>query len=79
MVYLDDVTHAHRKKRGLVILDWYFGERMETTSAGLKVKKREERQNFRSKIVCTSVCEVTLEIFQFIKKHVYVESEISSS
>ena len=30
------------KKRGLVILDWYFGERMETNRAVEKVKKRRE-------------------------------------
>ena len=47
------------KKRGLVILDWYFGERMEINSAGEKGKKREERQNFVQKlcvhiIICMS-------------------------
>ena len=31
----------HIKKRGLVILDWYFGERMETNSAGEKERNDE--------------------------------------
>ena len=30
------------KKRGLVISDWYFGEGMETNSAGEKVKKERK-------------------------------------
>ena len=31
----------HTKKRGLVISDQYFGERMETNGAGKKVKKKK--------------------------------------
>ena len=30
----------HIEKKGVVILDWYFGEGMGTNSAGEKVKKR---------------------------------------
>ena len=33
---------AVSKNRGLVILDWYFGEGMETRMAGKKVLKRKE-------------------------------------
>ena len=39
--------NAYCKKRGLVISDWYFGERMETKGANEKVKK------YSSKTVCT--------------------------
>ena len=41
LVYLYDVTYAYWKKWGLVILDWYYGEGMETTRADEKVKKKE--------------------------------------
>ena len=34
---------------------FYFGERMKTTSAGEKVKKREERQNFVQKLCVHTV------------------------
>ena len=33
-------------------MDWYFGERMETNSAGEKVKK-ERKTKFCSKTECT--------------------------
>ena len=39
LLYLDVVTNAYSKKKGLVILDWYFSERMETNSASEKGKK----------------------------------------
>ena len=39
LFYLDDVTNAYWKKRGLFILDWYLGARMAMNSAGEKVKK----------------------------------------
>ena len=43
---------AFRKKRGLVNWDWYFSERMETSSVCEKDKKRQGRQNFVQKL-CT--------------------------
>ena len=36
----------HIEKRGLVILDWYFGEGMETNSAGEKGKKERNDDVF---------------------------------
>ena len=42
-LYLDDVMRAFRKKRVLVNWDWYFGERMETSSLCEKDKKRKDR------------------------------------
>ena len=46
LLNLDDVTNAHWKKKGLVILDWYFGEGMETNSEGEKVKKERNDKIF---------------------------------
>ena len=40
----------HIEKKGLVISDWYFGERIETNGAGEKVKKRKECQNILQKL-----------------------------
>ena len=45
LLYLDDVTNAYGKKRGLVISGWYFGEGIKTNGAGKKVKKRKECPN----------------------------------
>ena len=42
LLYLDDVIHAFKKIRGLVILDWYFSGRMETISTPEKGNKRKE-------------------------------------
>ena len=50
LLYLDDVMRAFRKKKGLVIQDWYFGEGMESYSMCEKGKKRKERQNFVQKL-----------------------------
>ena len=36
------MTSPMHIKKGLVISDWYFGERMETNSAGEKGEKRKE-------------------------------------
>ena len=41
------------KKRGSVISDWYFGKRMETNSAGEKVKKEREDKNLFKNYVYT--------------------------
>ena len=49
MLSLDDIMRAFRKKRVLVNWDWYFGERMETSSLCEKDKKRKGRQNFVQK------------------------------
>ena len=57
LLYLDEVTNAYWKKRGLVILDRYFGKWMETNGAGEKVKKRGKTK-FRSKTVCTHIFSV---------------------
>ena len=40
----------HLEKRGLVNWDWYFGERMETSSVCEKDKKRKDRQKFLQKL-----------------------------
>ena len=48
-------SQMHIEKRGLVISDRYFGERMETNSAGEKVEKRGERQNFVQKLCVYTV------------------------
>ena len=40
LLYLDDVMRAFRKKRGLVIWDWYVGKRMESSSVCEKDTKR---------------------------------------
>ena len=48
MLYLDDVKSACFKRRGLDILDCYFGERMESNNANEKEKK--ERQNILQKL-----------------------------
>ena len=53
MLYLDDVTNAYLKKRGLVISDWYFGKRMETNSLGEKVKKERNDEIFFKNYVYT--------------------------
>ena len=46
LLYLDDITNAFSKNRELVILKWYFGERMENNSASEKDKISKEKQNF---------------------------------
>ena len=46
---LDDVTNAYWEKRGLVILDWYFGEGMDNNIAVEKVKKeRNDEISFKN-------------------------------
>ena len=41
--------NAYWEKRGLAISDWYFGEVMDNTSAGEKVKKeRKEKISFKN-------------------------------
>ena len=45
----------HFEKKGLVISDWYFGERMETNGAGEKVKKREEIPNILQKLCAHAI------------------------
>ena len=41
------------KKRGLVILDWYFGEGMETNSGVEKAKKQKGMTKYSLKTMCT--------------------------
>ena len=43
----------HIEKRVLVISNWYFGEGMETNSAGKKVKKKKGMTKDYLKTVCT--------------------------
>ena len=50
LLYLDDFMHAFKKRRGLDIQDCYFGEGMESNSAGEKEIKRKERQNILQKL-----------------------------
>ena len=42
LLYMDEVMNAYWEKRGLVFSDWYFGEGMETNSAGEKEKKERK-------------------------------------
>ena len=42
LLYLDEIMRAFRKKKGLVILDWDFGEGMDSNSTGEKVKKERK-------------------------------------
>ena len=59
LLYLDDVTYAVWKNRGLGILDWYFREGMETHKAGKNVYKRKECRNCLQKICVHTVNEQT--------------------
>ena len=52
---MDDVTNAYWKKKGLVSSDGYYGEGMETNSAGEKVKKRKEWQNILQELCVHTV------------------------
>ena len=55
LLYLDDVMRAFKKRRGLDIYVCYFGERMESNSAGEKEKKSKERQNILQKLCVRTV------------------------
>ena len=43
----------HIEKRGLVISDWYFGERMDTNSVDERVKKERNDKIFFKNYVYT--------------------------
>ena len=53
MLYLDDVMNAYWEKRGLVILDWNFGEGMDNNSTGEKVKIERKDKILYKKYVYT--------------------------
>ena len=46
---------AFRKKSGLVNWDWYFSERMETSSMCGKDTKRKDQQNIVQKLCVHTV------------------------
>ena len=55
LVYLDDVMRAFEKIKELVIWDWYFSGRMETSSRKKKGNERKECRNISQKLCVHTV------------------------